>query len=357
MMRLHPGKLEFMSRQRHSHTQTQPPQGAEPEGGQRLQKLLARAGLGSRRKCEELILEGRVEVNRKVVTTLGAKADPRTEEIRVDGIQLRRPKLLYYAVHKPQGVVSTNHDPSGRPRVVDLLPPSAEHLFTVGRLDMSSEGLMLVTNDGELANRLAHPRYGVEKTYHVEVAGRLEIEDLVELRKGIHLAEGFARVVGARIKTQLKKSTLLEIVLNEGRNREIRRLLARVGHKVLRLRRIALGPLRLGELPPGRFRVLERDEIAALRTAAGGQERASKKRRRPTGGARTPDKPAPAGRKRSAAKDSAAPRQATVIGGDSVIAGKKGIGARVIRREKAGSAKPMRPRRSKPARARKGARG
>jgi len=238
-----------------------------PDEGQRLQKVLAAAGLGSRRQCEQLIRDGRVEVDGQVVTELGTRVDRGHNEIRVDGVALHRPRMLHYMLNKPPGIVSTSNDPSGRPRVIDLVPQH-ERLFTVGRLDLSSEGLILVTNDGELANRLTHPRYGIEKTYQVEVAGRLEPEELQPLRKGMHLAEGFARPVEVRIRSTHKRSTLLEIVLDEGRNREIRRLLARLGHKVLRLKRIALGPLRLGELPPGHFRELARDEIRALRHAA-----------------------------------------------------------------------------------------
>jgi 23S rRNA pseudouridine2605 synthase len=235
----------------------------EPAGPDRLQKVLASAGLGSRRQCEELILSGRVEVDRKVVTALGTKADPQRQEIRVDGVPLPRPRLVYFMVNKPPGVVSTNHDPSGRPRVIDLVDYSGR-LFAVGRLDMSSEGLILVTNDGELANQLTHPRYGVTKTYQVEVAGTLERSDLEKLRKGVHLSEGFAKVVSAKVVRQYKQSTLVEIILNEGRNREIRRILARVGHKVLRLTRIAVGPVRLGSLPTGAVRRLMPDEIRAL---------------------------------------------------------------------------------------------
>ncbi|HEY1783933.1 MAG TPA: pseudouridine synthase, partial [Pirellulales bacterium] len=200
----------------------------------------------------------------KVVSQLGAKADPFRQEIRLDGNLLAKPKRVYYLVHKPPGVLSTNRDPAGRPRVVDLLAPRGERLFTVGRLDMSSEGLILATNDGELANLLTHPRYGVEKTYHVEVAGAIDRAELARLEEGMYLAEGFARVVGARIKSRFKKSTLLEITLDEGRNREIRRLLARTGHKVMRLRRIALGPLRLGEVPSGAYRPLTGEEVRAL---------------------------------------------------------------------------------------------
>ena len=243
---------------RPSATPRTKPTVSEGQGLARLQKILAAAGVGSRRQCEEVILEGRVEVDRKVVSQLGAKADPFRQEIRLDGNLLAKPKRVYYLVHKPPGVLSTNRDPAGRPRVVDLLAPRGERLFTVGRLDMSSEGLILATNDGELANLLTHPRYGVEKTYHVEVAGAIDRAELTRLEEGMYLAEGFARVVGARIKSRFKKSTLLEITLDEGRNREIRRLLARTGHKVMRLRRIALGPLRLGEVPSGAYRPADR---------------------------------------------------------------------------------------------------
>ncbi len=196
---------------------------------------------------------------------LGAKVDSGHQEIRVDGQPLKKVKRVYFLVNKPIGVVSTNFDPSGRPRVIDLFPNIKERLFTVGRLDLSSEGLMLVTNDGQLANELAHPRYGVEKTYHVLVAGQPAPEVLRQLRHGIHLAEGVAHVVSVKVKSALKQSTLLELVLNEGRNREIRRLLAKVGHKVLKLKRVALGGVRLKDLPPGEFRRLRSDELKKLR--------------------------------------------------------------------------------------------
>jgi 23S rRNA pseudouridine2605 synthase len=244
------------------------------ESGERLQKVLAAAGVGSRRDCEELIRQGRVEVDRRVVTELGLRVDPDEQELRVDGEVVRIARRVYYLVNKPQNVVSTNYDPDGRPRVIDLVPPH-DHLFTVGRLDRSSEGLILVTNDGELANRLAHPRYGVPKTYRVEVAGHSTLEELEQLRKGVHLAEGRVQASEVHLKKRLKQSTLVEIVLREGRNREIRRMLARLGHKVLRLKRIALGPLKLGELKPGGHRKLDRREVAALRRASepGAQER------------------------------------------------------------------------------------
>jgi 23S rRNA pseudouridine2605 synthase len=226
--------------------------------------VLAAAGIASRRDCEELIREGRVEVDRQVVTELGTRVDPRRQEIRVDGEKLPQPKLVYYAVHKPEGVVSTSRDPAGRPRVIDLLPPDAPRVFCVGRLDLSSDGLILVTNDGELAQGLTHPRHGVEKIYHVQISGRIDDDELRRLKRGVHLAEGFAHVKHARVKSRRKQSTILEMVLDEGRNREIRRLLARVGHKLQRLTRVAVGPVRLGDMPPGAVRILSPKEVAAL---------------------------------------------------------------------------------------------
>jgi 23S rRNA pseudouridine2605 synthase len=229
--------------------------------------VLAAAGCGSRRQCEELISAGRVEVDRQVVTELGTRVDPSRQEIRMDGLTLPVAEFVYLAVHKPPGVVSTNRDPSGRPRVIDLVPSGVGRLFAVGRLDLHSEGLILVTNDGELANQLTHPRFGVPKTYRVTVAGRPARDVLARLRRGVHLAEGIARVDRIQVKSYRQKSTLLEMVLREGRNREIRRVLASVGHKVLQLVRIAVGPVRLGTLPPGAFRKLTRKELRALRLA------------------------------------------------------------------------------------------
>jgi 23S rRNA pseudouridine2605 synthase len=261
-----------------------PPRDPEAAGGERLQKLLSAAGIASRREAEQLILEGRIQVDGEVVRELGTRVDRMKQEIRVDGEPLPRPRLAYFAVNKPVGIVSTMNDPSGRPRVIDLLPPSLGRLYNVGRLDLGSEGLILVTNDGDLANRLTHPRHGVEKTYHVEVAGSPDREVLAQLEKGVYLAEGKAKVVSARVKTQRKQSTILEIVLDEGRNREIRRILARMGHKVVRLIRIAVGPVRLGDMPAGAYRRLTQEEVEKLReasgdpTARGGRKGAPKKR-------------------------------------------------------------------------------
>ena len=243
-----------------------------PGAEERLQKVLAAMGVGSRRDCEELIREGRVEVDKQVVTVLGTKVDPLKHEIRVDGEALKRPERMYFAVNKPEGVVTTNFDPSGRERVIDLVPTDAR-LFAVGRLDRSSEGLILLTNDGEFANRLTHPRYGVEKTYLVRVAGEPGESELNKLRRGVYLSDGVCRVQRIVVKGKHKQSTDMIIVLNEGRNREIRRILARVGHKVLKLRRVGIGRLKLGDLPLGAWRKLAPPEVEGLMREAKPQRR------------------------------------------------------------------------------------
>jgi len=243
------------------------PPAAADDGLERLQKVLAAAGLGSRRSCEELITTGRVEVDRKVVTTLGSRVDPQTQEIRVDGERLPNPKRVVYMLNKPVGVVTTNFDPSGRPRVVDLVPGD-QRLFAIGRLDRMSEGLILITNDGGLANLLAHPRYGVEKKYLVQVAGVPSEELIDRLHRGIRLAEAEVHAKRVSIRSQHKQSAVLEMVLDEGKNREIRRMLASLGHKVHQLKRVAVGNLSLGNLLPGQWRQLAWSEIESLRRDA-----------------------------------------------------------------------------------------
>lgn len=240
---------------------------AVDDGLERLQKVLAAAGLGSRRACEELITQGRVEVDRKVADQLGTRVDPHRQEIRVDGERLPNPKRVVYLLNKPVGVVTTNYDPSGRSRVVDLVPGD-QRLFAIGRLDRMSEGLILVTNDGELANLLSHPRYGVEKKYLVQVAGVPGAEVLEQLRRGVTIAEGHVHAKRVEVRSQHKESAVLEMVLDEGKNREIRRMLARLGHKVHQLKRVAVGPLTLGNLLPGQWRPLAWSEIETLRKAA-----------------------------------------------------------------------------------------
>lgn len=249
------------------------------DAGIRLQKVLADAGIASRRQCEALISAGRVEVDGQTVTELGTRVDPQHQNISVDGRKLHEPERVIYLLHKPPGVVCTNRDPSQCMRAVDLVM-DRRRLFTVGRLDKASEGLILLTNDGELANRLAHPRYGVEKTYRILVAGRCEPETVRRLTQGVRLAEGWVRAVRIHIRTVRKQSTLLEMVLKEGRNREIRRMLARVGHKVLRLTRVAVGPLRLGNLPSGAYRLLTSAETAALHRAVDEAKRGGVKQRK-----------------------------------------------------------------------------
>src|SRR3954463_6341485 len=289
-----PAKQASPRRARAAKSRTSTAEGEQSiaQTGDRLQKVLALAGIASRRECEELIREGRVEVDRKVVTELGTRVDPLQQEIRVDGESLLRPKLTYFAINKPTGVVATARDPAGRTRVTDLMPPNTPRVFCVGRLDMASEGLIIVTNDGELANGLTHPRHGVEKIYHVQVAGQVERDVLAQLHRGIHLAEGFAHVKHVRIKSRLKRSTILEMVLDEGRNREVRRLLARVGHKVQRLKRVAVGPVRLGDLPTGAVRPLSKKEVESLQLAVARGPRKDLPVERVTKSQRKPDRQA-----------------------------------------------------------------
>jgi 23S rRNA pseudouridine2605 synthase len=228
--------------------------------------------LGSRRECEEYILQGRVTVDGKVVRELGSRVDPEHSTIAVDGERIRLEKLVYYAVNKPKGYVSTNNDPAGRPRVIDLLPEVPERVYAVGRLDEETTGLMILTNDGELANRLAHPRYEVEKTYRALVAGTPDREVLNKLTEGIWLSDGKARAKRVRIAGTQGEATSLELVLSEGKKREIRRMLAKLGHKVMSLTRIAIGPVILKGLAVGEHRPLTRTEIDLLHQVAAGIE-------------------------------------------------------------------------------------
>lgn len=252
-----------------------------PREGIRLQKLLAAAGVDSRRKCEEYVVTGRVTVDGEVITDPGYKADPETQDVRLDGERVRPQKKRYYLLNKPPGYLCTNYDPAGRRRAVDLVPAAGTRLFTVGRLDEGSQGLLLVTNDGEIAQRLAHPRFQVPRVYRIQVAGVPTPETLAHLRKGVHFTEGrFHLNRTKRLKTH-GQSAFLEVELTQGQNREIRRLFARVGHKVIWLQRVAFGPLKLSDLPPGRFRPLRPDEIKALHELArsGGKRNEAKPKR------------------------------------------------------------------------------
>jgi 23S rRNA pseudouridine2605 synthase len=240
-----------------------------PVGGeQRVQKILAAAGVASRRACEQLIAEGRVAVDGRVVA-LGGKADPARSVITVDGERVpTNPHLAYLLLNKPPGVVTTASDPQGRPTVLDLVPPNPR-VYPVGRLDRDTEGLLVLTNDGELANRLAHPRYEVEKTYVAQVRGTPRKPALRALREGVELEDGPARARSVRELGTAGDKTLLEIVLTEGRKREVRRMLATVGIPLERLARVKLGPLTLGEIAPGKFRPLNHAEVRALYRCVG----------------------------------------------------------------------------------------
>jgi 23S rRNA pseudouridine2605 synthase len=234
---------------------------------ERLNKYLAHAGVGSRRKVEGLITAGRVMINGQVVQELGTRVEP-GQHVAVDGVAVRAEKHVYWLVNKPRGYLCTNTDPAGRPRAIDLIPQVEQRVYTVGRLDESSEGLLLLTNDGNLAHRLMHPRFGVEKTYLVLVVGRPTGEDQRKLLKGVWLSDGHVK---ARAVKQLKShndNTWLRIVLAEGKNREIRRMLAKLGHKVVQLRRIAIGPVELKHLAAGKSRRLTKGELGSLQRIA-----------------------------------------------------------------------------------------
>ena len=248
----------------------------------RLQRFLASCGLGSRRACEEFITEGRVTVDGQTVSELGATIDPSSQTIALDGERLRMERKKYYVLHKPPGYLCTNHDPAGRRKAIDLLPSEGPRLFTVGRLDENSTGLLVVTNDGDLAERMAHPRNQIFRTYHIQVAGHPTREVYESLKEGLRFAEGRFRVRSVKSLKKVGQSTWLEVVLSEGHNRELRRLFARVGHKVLKLTRISFGPIRLGKLKMGEFHDLTLPEIEALHGVL-----ASVRERRP---ARRPEK-------------------------------------------------------------------
>ena len=236
---------------------------------ERLQKYLARCGVASRRRAESLIAQGRVRVNGEPVTEQGRQIDPDRDRVEVDGRPISPPPgKVYLALNKPTGVVSTTSDPWGRPTVADLLPGTAR-LFPVGRLDADSEGLMLMTNDGELAHRLMHPRYGCSKEYLVLVRGRPGAEALERLKQGVELEEGQTAPAEVEATRTEAGGSWLRVTLREGRKRQIRRMLGTVGLPVERLKRVRIGPLRLGNLPKGASRQLSEREVAALRRAAG----------------------------------------------------------------------------------------
>ncbi len=237
--------------------------------GIRLQKLLASAGVGSRRVCERLITEGRVEVDGQLVTELGVRIDP-SRSVHVDGVRVQLDESrVYLAFNKPLGVVTSMSDDLGRADIGDFLEARKERLFHVGRLDADTEGLLLLTNDGDLAHRLQHPRYGVAKTYLAEVPGPIPRDLGRRLREGVALDDGPAAVDSFKIVDSRPGKALVELVLHEGRKHIVRRLLAEVGHPVISLVRTQVGPIRLGDTKPGKWRVLSRAEVGALYSQAG----------------------------------------------------------------------------------------
>ncbi len=237
----------------------------DDEGLIRLQKLLAQSGVASRRKCEELMLDGLVEVDGEIVTRLGTKVDPRTAVIRVDGKRLPPiSEKVYLVLNKPRGVVSTMSDPEGRTTLGDLVADRPERLFHVGRLDTDTSGLILLTNDGDFAQRMAHPSYEVDKTYVAEVEGEVYRRTIKQLLEGVTLEDGPVTVRTARIVEASAAKSIVELVIHEGRNRIVRRLLDHVGHPVRRLTRTAIGPVALGRLPVGKMRELTRQELGDL---------------------------------------------------------------------------------------------
>jgi 23S rRNA pseudouridine2605 synthase len=239
---------------------------------ERLQKILARAGLASRREAERWIVEGRVAVNGTIVSKLGSQADPTKDSIKVDGKRIKPAAApLYFAFHKPPGVLTTLNDPQKRPDLTQFIEKlgSKQRVFPVGRLDYNSTGLLLLTNDGELARRLTHPRFGVKKVYRVKLSACPTEADLALLRKGIRLDDGLTAPARARVLEKLRKNAWVEIEMHEGRNREVRRIFEALGYFVEKLIRVRVGPISLGLLPPGELRRLSQSEIKALQSAVG----------------------------------------------------------------------------------------
>jgi 23S rRNA pseudouridine2605 synthase len=232
---------------------------------ERLQKILAKAGIASRREAERMVREGRVSVNGKVVETLGLKADSSRDHIRVDGRMLPRfePKV-FLLLNKPRGYLSTVRDPRGRPTIMDLLKDVKWRVYPVGRLDFDAEGLLLLTNDGDLAHLLSHPRFSIPKTYLVKVGGVPDEKKIARLRRGVRLEDGEAKAVFCKLIRERDKNSWLRVVVMEGRNRLIKRMFLAIGHPVLKLKRIEYGPIQLGDLPFGHYRYLTLGEMEKL---------------------------------------------------------------------------------------------
>ena len=263
------------------------------DGKVRLNHFLAKAGICSRRNADELIETGRVEVNGELVTELGVRVDPAADDVRFDGARLEPEKSVYVLLNKPKGVVCTNARHEQKKRVVDLLPQIRGRIFTVGRLDMDSEGLLMVTNDGAFAQEMTHPRYGVSKLYSVLVRGRLQEQDLDKARGGVWLSEGPTSGMQISIGKLGKDRTFLKVTLREGKNREIRRVFAKLGHPVITLKRVRIGNLNLHGLSDGDWRFLQLDEVAKLRDLARSEAGAAAPAERPAPRRRGPARKTP----------------------------------------------------------------
>jgi len=234
---------------------------------ERLQKVMASAGVASRRQCEELILAGVVRVNGRVVDQLPVFVDAQADTITVEGRRLRLPERVYFALNKPKGVICTNRDPQGRKRAIDLVP-CPERVFCIGRLDAETTGLIILTNDAELTNQLTHPRYKVPKTYIATVKGRVDAQAVEKLKKGIWLAEGKTGKAAVKVLKAGRQESRIEITISQGLNRQVRRMLARVGVSVKSLKRVCIGKLKLRDLGVGRYRPLTKAEVATLQRGA-----------------------------------------------------------------------------------------
>jgi 23S rRNA pseudouridine2605 synthase len=310
------------------------------EKGTRLQKFLAISGVESRRNCEDFIRDGRITIDGKVVTNPAVSVHPERQDVRLDGERLKPSRYRYYLLHKPKGVVCTTKDPANRPLAVNCVPSGDDRMFTVGRLDENTTGLLLVTNDGALAEHLAHPRYEVTRRYKVQVVGIPDAATLAELKKGMHFSDGYFHFQSVRILKRRGRSTFLELELREGKNREIRRLLARTGHKVIQLERVAFGPLKIGQLESGQCRELRPQEVrdlykfiqdapsvrrAAREAHAGGEKKSPAGDRRPA--------PKKAVRKKKAAPTREAPPSKRG-------AARYGIKKRPVKKKAAGKRRP-----------------
>jgi len=258
-----------MSRQKTGDRRQEAGEGQRAKGADRLQKILSAAGVASRRLSEELIVQGRVQINGRTVTELGTKADPDIDEIKVDGRRIHvQKRKRYLLLNKPRGYITTRSDPQGRPTVMELIRGVKEYVYPVGRLDCDSEGLLLLTNDGELATRLTHPRHEVEKVYEARIRGVPDRHSIERLERGVTIEGRRTAPARGRIIDERESQAVVEIAIHEGRHRQVRQMFDAIGHPVIRLRRVRIGPIEDPDLPPGHWRELTPQEIARLRRAA-----------------------------------------------------------------------------------------